>query len=200
MGGWGRTALGAAVIAVASACGPAPTTVVDDSTTGAATSTTRAPRIVDDSGRPDITFDPCLDLPDEVMSAAGYNAAHKEFADMPMGSYTFLGCEYNKPDLVPGVRRGYGLNVLSGNVTLDEELKKNADVAIPTTVNGRPALREVGPSGNDECTYALQTSFGIVLFNRLYNKDHAGPVARDEWCAGMEEFMASVEPYIGDSP
>ncbi|MFD6896417.1 DUF3558 domain-containing protein [Rhodococcus sp. NPDC060086] len=196
MGGWGRAALGAVVIAVVSACGPVPATVVDDSATVAATSTTRAPRIVDDSGRPDIAFDPCLDLPDDVMTAAGYDAAHKKFADMPMGSYTFLGCEYNKHDLVPGVRRGYGLNVLSGNVSLDEELEKNADVAIPTTVNGRSALREVDPTTTDTCRYVLETDFGIVIFSRLHYKDHPGPSAQSEWCAGMEHFVFSVEPFI----
>ncbi|MGN5239288.1 DUF3558 domain-containing protein [Rhodococcus sp. SJ-3] len=198
MSGWGRAALAAAVVAGVSACGPAPATEVDNSTTAAATSTTRAPRITDDSGRPDVTFDPCLDLPDDVMTEAGYDAAHKEFADMPMGWYTFLGCEYTKTDRVPGVRRGYGLNVLSGNVTLDEELDKNGHIATTTQINGRPALRELGPTGDDECTYALQTSFGLVFFNRLYNKDHTGPVPESEWCAGMEAFLVTVEPYITD--
>ncbi|MCK0093922.1 DUF3558 domain-containing protein, partial [Rhodococcus sp. F64268] len=75
MSRWRRAALAAAIIAVAAACGPTPATEIDDSTTVATAPTTRTPRIVDDSGRPDITFDPCLDLPDDVMTAAGYDAA-----------------------------------------------------------------------------------------------------------------------------
>ncbi|MFD6857583.1 DUF3558 domain-containing protein [Rhodococcus sp. NPDC060090] len=187
------------MIAMASACGPAPATVVDDSdSTTVAPTSTRTPRIVDDSGRPDITFDPCLDLPDEVMSAAGYDAAHKEFADMPMGSYTFLGCSYKGTIHIPGVLARYGLIVMAGNASLEEEFKKNGDVATPTTVNGRPALLEVGTNGNDECTYVLQTDFGIVLFNRLYHKDHTGPVPPSEWCFGLEDFIGTVEPLLGN--
>lgn len=195
MSRWERAALGAAMVAVVSACGPTPATEVD-TTTEAAAPTTRTPRIVDDSGRPDITFDPCLDLPDDVMNAAGYDAAHKEFADMPMGSYTFLGCTYEKDDPVPGVRRGYGLNVLSGNVTLEEELLKNGTVATLTSINNRPALVEIDPNTTDTCRYILETDFGIVIFSRLHYKDHPGPSAQSEWCTGLEGFVSSVEPFI----
>ncbi|MEV4633530.1 DUF3558 domain-containing protein [Rhodococcus coprophilus] len=161
------------------------------------TSEVRTPRVVDDSGRPPVTFDPCLDLPDDVMREAGYNADHKEFSDMPMGWYTFLGCTYRKSDPIPGVRRGYSLSVLAGNVSLDEEIAKNGHVASATTVNGRTALVELDPSINNACTYVLQTTFGIVIFSRLYNKDHAGPVPQDEWCAGMEPLVRAAEPFIG---
>ncbi|MEE2061483.1 DUF3558 domain-containing protein [Rhodococcus artemisiae] len=196
MGRWGHAALGAAVVAVVSSCGPAPAPEVDDTTTEAAAPTTRTPRIVDDSGRPDITFDPCLDLPDDVMTAAGYDAAHKEFADMPMGSYTFLACYYRGTVQIPGVLARYDLNVMAGNVSLDEELKKNGQFATEITINGRPALREIGTNGDNECTYVLETNFGIVLFNRLYHKDHTGPVPQNEWCAGLDDFVAAVEPLL----
>ncbi|MCK0093912.1 DUF3558 domain-containing protein [Rhodococcus sp. F64268] len=188
--------MSAAIIAVAAACGPAPAPAVDNSTTVTTAPTTRTPRIVDDSGRPDITFDPCLDLPDDVMTAAGYDAAHKEFADMPMGSYTFLACYYRGTVQIPGVLARYDLNVMAGNVSLDEELKKNGQFATEITINGRPALREIGTNGDNECTYVLETNFGIVLFNRLYHKDHTGPVPLDEWCAGLDDFVTAVEPLL----
>ncbi|MBS9373141.1 DUF3558 domain-containing protein [Rhodococcus sp. B50] len=193
MGKWGIIAL-AAVAAVMTACSPS---AADDLTNDeATTSTTRTPRITDDSGRPPVTFDPCYDIPDDVMNAAGYDAAKKEVADMPMGTYTFLGCTYRKDDLVPGVRRGYGLNILSGNVSLDEELKKNGHVATHTSINGRPALRQLDPDTKDSCKYTLQTEFGVIFLIRLYYKDRPGPVPQEEWCVGMEEFVASIEPYV----
>jgi len=182
--------IGAAV----TGCGPSPAAEVEASE--AVTTTTRTPRITDDSGRPPVTFDPCYDIPDEVMEAAGYNAAKKKLADMPMGSYTFLGCTYTKEERIPGMRRGYGLNILSGNVTIEEELEKNGHIATHTTINGRPALLEVDPDSKDACKYALPTDFGVVFLTRIYNKDHPGPVPHDMWCEGMEDFVASVEPYI----
>jgi len=194
MGRWGIVTL-AAVAAVATACSPS---AADDATGDeTTTSTTRTPRITDDSGRPPVTFDPCYDIPDDVMDAAGYDAAKKELADMPMGTHTFLGCRYPGTVHIPGVLARYGLIIMAGNVTLEEELEKNGAVATATTINGRRALREVGANGNDECTYVLEANFGIILFNRLYHKDHAGPVPVDEWCAGLDEFVETVEPLVG---
>ncbi|MCD5418857.1 DUF3558 domain-containing protein [Rhodococcus pyridinivorans] len=194
MGRWGIVALAAlAVMGTACSPGSADDVAVGDET---ATTTTRTPRITDDSGRPPVAFDPCYDIPDDVMNAAGYDAAKKELADMPMGAYTFLGCAYDKRDYVPGVRRGYGLNILSGNVTLEEELAKNERIATDTTVNGRRALVEVDSTDRNTCTYVLQTDFGLIIFSRLYYTDHAGPAPEGEWCSGMDEFVTTLEPFI----
>ncbi|SUE13245.1 DUF3558 domain-containing protein [Rhodococcus sp. D-6] len=193
MGKWGIIALAAAV-AVVTACSPS---AADDLTDDeAATSTTRTPRITDDSGRPPVTFDPCYDIPDDVMNAAGYDAAKKEVADYPMGTYTFLGCTYRKDDYVPGIRRGYNLSILAGNVSLDEELAKNGAMATEISINGRRALLEVNPANKDACTYVLQSDFGIVSFLRLYNKDRPGPVPESEWCTDMDELVSAIEPII----
>ena len=193
MGRWGIVALAAAA-AVVTACSPS---AADDATGDeTTTSTTRTPRITDDSGRPPVTFDPCYDIPDDVMNAAGYDAAKKGLADYPMGTHTFLGCTYRKDDLVPGVRRGYSLSILSGNVTLDEELAKKGAVATETTINGRRALLEMDPASNGTCTYVLQSNFGIVSLIRTYNKDHPGPVPETEWCFGMDGLVSSIEPLL----
>ncbi|MFX1760893.1 DUF3558 domain-containing protein [Rhodococcus sp. As11] len=193
MGRWGIVTL-AAVAAVATACSPS---AADDATGDeTTTSTTRTPRITDDSDRPPVTFDPCYDIPDDVMNAAGYDAAKKEVADYPMGTYTFLGCTYRKDDHVPGVRRGYNLSILSGNVTLDEELAKKGATATETTINGRGALLEVDPDSDGTCTFVLQANFGIVSLIRTYNKDHPGPVPETERCFDMEGLVSSIEPLL----
>ncbi|WP_455901515.1 DUF3558 domain-containing protein [Rhodococcus gordoniae] len=194
MSRWGIVALAAlAVMGTACSPGSAEPATSDE----AATSTTHTPRITDDSGRPPVAFDPCYDIPDDVMNAAGYDASEKKIADMPMGSHTFLGCRYAGTIHIPGALARYGLIILAGNVTLEEELEKNGVVSTTTTINGRRALREVGANGNDECTYVLEADFGIILFNRLYHKDRAGPVPVDEWCAGLDQFVEKIEPFVG---
>jgi hypothetical protein len=186
-----------AAIAVTTGCGsPPPPDELARAETVVETSEVRTPRVVDDSGRPPVTFDPCLDLPDDVMTEAGYNAAHKEFSDMPMGSYTFLGCTYRDPTVVPGVRRGYSLLVLAGNVTLEEELQKNGHVATATMINDRPALMEIDPAAGGTCRFVLRTAFGMVIFSRIYHKDHPGPVPQREWCEGLEALVTALEPSI----
>lgn len=164
----------------------------------AQTTGSRTPRITDDSGRPDVTFDPCADIPYEIMIDAGYGVRNRKVADYPMGTYTFLGCRYTGTIRIPGVLARYGLSVLAGNVTLDEELAKNGDIAVPLPINGRPGLIELGPNGDDGCVIVLQTSFGITIFSRLYHKDHADPLPESEWCSGLEELVTAIEPYIHD--
>ncbi|WP_301851038.1 DUF3558 domain-containing protein [Rhodococcus pyridinivorans] len=193
MGRWGIVALAAAA-AVVTACSPS---VADDATEDETTaSTTRTPRITDDSGRPPVTFDPCYDIPDDVMNAAGYDAAKKELADMPMGTYTFLGCLYKNDDYFPGVSRGFGLNILAGNVTLEEEAQKNGHISEPASINGRAALLRVDPSASLACTYVLETNFGIVIFDRLYHSDSVTRPPIEVWCDGFEELVASIEPFL----
>ncbi len=193
MGRWGIVAL-AAVAAVVAACSPS---VADDAAGDETpTSTTRTPRITDDSGRPPVTFDPCYDIPDDVMNAAGYDAAKKEVADMPMGTYTFLGCTYRDRNKVPGVRRGYSLNILAGNVSLEEELGNNGHIATAATINNRRALLEIDTNRNGTCKYVLETEFGIVMFTRILHTERPGHAPVEEWCADFEDLIAAVERHI----
>ncbi|APE08400.1 MULTISPECIES: DUF3558 domain-containing protein [Rhodococcus] len=193
MGRWGTAAL-AALAVVATACSPG--SAEPATSDEASTSATRTPRITDDSGRPPVTFDPCYDIPDDVMTAAGYDAAKKELADMPMGTYTFLGCTYRDRNQVPGVRRGYSLNILAGNVSLTEELDNNRHIATTLTINDRRALLEIDTNRSDTCKYVLETEFGIVMFTRILHTERPGNALVEEWCADFEELVAAVERQI----
>ncbi|APE08417.1 MULTISPECIES: DUF3558 domain-containing protein [Rhodococcus] len=193
MGRWGTAAL-AALAVVATACSPG--SAEPATSDEASTSATRTPRITDDSGRPPVTFDPCYDIPDDVMTAAGYDAAKKELADMPMGTYTFLGCTYHDDNEIAGISLGYSLNILAGNVTLDEELENNAHIATPLFINGRRTLLEVDPGRRNTCKYVVETRFGLIMLTRIYHPDYPGSAPIEEWCTGLEELTTSIEPFI----
>ncbi len=152
---------------------------------------------MDDSGRPQITFDPCLDIPDGLLVDAGYDPRSKEKADYPMGSYSFLGCRYEGTVRIPGVLRRYGLSILSGNVTIEEELLKDADIASEIEIDGHRALLEVGPRNKNSCAIVLQTSFGITMLNRRYWPDHTRDVPQSEWCVGLADLATKIAPLVG---
>lgn len=168
------------------------------STVSEVADTTRVPRIVDDSGRPDVTFDPCLDIPDEALAEAGYDPKSEESADFPMGHYTFLGCGYMGTTTIPGELRRYGLSILSGNVGLEEERIKMGAIASDMTVNGRPALFEFDPKPGKECSITVQTDFGMVIFSRLYHPDHNRTLSKEQRCGGLEETVGLFETFIDD--
>lgn len=158
----------------------------DRQSESAATTTTRAPRITDNSGRPQVTFDPCLDIPDNVLTEAGYNPTTKENADYPM-EYTFLGCDYDTP-----VRK-YNLSLLSGNITFAEEVKKTAEYAQPIDINGRRGLLEFKASTKYSCAVSLETDYGVLILSRLLFQAGA---PESEWCAGLEDTARLIEPLI----
>ncbi|MFZ3391646.1 DUF3558 domain-containing protein [Rhodococcus sp. 7Tela_A2] len=191
-----RAVASLAVVVTAVGCASGAATPSEPEAVETPTSTTRTPRVVDDSGRPQITFDPCLDIPDDLLASSDFDPRSKGPIEMPMGTYSFLGCDYRGTLHIPGVLSSYSLIILSGNVTLEEELAKNGHVAIETTVNGRRALQEIDPSLKGSCAYVVQSSFGIVILSRIYHADHSRAVPQHEWCAGFAEFVVAIEPLI----
>ncbi|MEV4633524.1 DUF3558 domain-containing protein [Rhodococcus coprophilus] len=189
-------ALLAVLVTVSSGCASGTAASHDSEAVETPTSTTRTPRVVDDSGRPQITFDPCLDIPDEVLVENEYDPRSKESTDYPMGTYSFIGCRFKGTLRIPGVLRRYGLSVLSGNVTMEEEKAKNDHIATESRVNGRRALIELDPEMRGSCAYVLEAEFGIVIVSRTYHADHSQEIPRAEWCAGFDQFVSAVEPLI----
>ena len=181
-----------AVLAVAflAGCG-SQTADGQSSPDNAATPTsTRVPRHVDQSDRPLVAFDPCSDLPDETLVAAGYDPTSKTNADFTPDSYTFLGCSYDTQ------QRLYGLNILSGNISFAEEQEKTKDYATPTEVNGRPALLKWEPNKPNACALSIETSYGVLILDRSVFQGHGVDAPVAEWCAGLEETARTFEPFI----
>ncbi|KXF84857.1 hypothetical protein D092_18820 [Rhodococcus ruber Chol-4] len=188
------------MVAVAAATAGACTSVAPPEPTAPAeppaTSTTRVPRIVDESDRPPVTFDPCLDIPDQVLRDAGYDPKSEEVSDFAATHYTFLGCSYQGTLRIPGVLRRYGLNLNSGNITFAEVQEKVAEYATPIEVDGRRALLEVDPSLRRACAVNVETSFGVLIISRVYHPDHGNGVPQGEWCAGLEDTAARISVLI----
>jgi hypothetical protein len=150
----------------------------------------RTPRHTDKSDRPQVNFDPCIDIPDSALIEAGYDPASEENADFTSDEYTFLGCTYDTP------KRRYGMNILSGNVSFAEEEAKVAPHASPIEINGRRALLEFNPSERDVCAVTIETSSGFLILDRNIFLDQVGPSPESEWCAGLEDTARIFERYI----
>ncbi|GAF44876.1 DUF3558 domain-containing protein [Rhodococcus wratislaviensis] len=155
-----------------------------------ATPTTRAPRHVDKSDRPQVAFDPCLDIPDSALIQAGYDPQSEANADFTPDSYTFLGCGYDTP------QRRYVMNVLSGNITFAEEQEKKKDHSTPIDINGRRAILIFDPSVSDACDLTIETSYGILGFTRSVFEGNGQHSPEPEWCAGLEDTARIIEPFI----
>ncbi|EOM74225.1 DUF3558 domain-containing protein [Rhodococcus rhodnii] len=146
------------------------------------------PRHIDESERPQVTFDPCRDLTDEAISAIGYDPATEDGADTLGESQTFLGCSWKTDP------RRYHLTVTAGNVTLDEHRARNSGYATESSLAGVPALMMLDPRVPDSCVAALPSDFGAVLLLRT-DRDlgsPASPTTPDQRCEGIEQTAAAV--------
>ncbi|MDV6281068.1 DUF3558 domain-containing protein [Rhodococcus jostii] len=152
--------------------------------------TTRIPRHVDQSDRPPVSFDPCLDVPDATLVAAGYDPTSETNVDFTPDSYTFLGCSYDTQ------QRRYGLNVLSGNISFAEEREKTNEYATPTEINGRPALLKWEANKPNACAVSIETSYGVLILDRSVFQGHGVDAPEAEWCAGLEDTARIIEPLI----
>ncbi|MCK0093099.1 DUF3558 domain-containing protein [Rhodococcus sp. HNM0563] len=189
-----------ALLAATTACGTDAPPEASPNTADTVPSTTRTPRVVDDSGRPAITFDPCLDLPDDVLVDAQYDPKYKRPSENPMGSYSFLGCGFRGTLSIPDLLEDYRLSILAGNVTLEEEWDKDGDISTRTRVNGRDALLQLDPNMHNNCSIAVRTDFGIVIFSRTHYAPDARVLPTDEWCTGLHDTVALFEPFIDRLP
>ncbi|ANZ25822.1 MULTISPECIES: DUF3558 domain-containing protein [Rhodococcus] len=184
------------LVAVLTACeGPRPTPAEP---TTAAAAPTRVPRIVDESDRPHVAFDPCLDLPDDVVAAAGYNPTSRRFSDFPATHYTMLGCQFDGTLHIPGVLDRYGLSVLSANFTFEVEQEKTADYAVPTEFAGRRALLKIDPSRPYSCGMSVETSYGVLMVGRIHFRDSSAPLPESQWCVGLDDTVGRIVAVLDD--
>lgn len=141
--------------------------------------------------RPDVVFDPCTWISDDAISAAGFDPTARERGDDLVAEYSFLICHFESEVA--------NLSVMSGNVSLEEEVQKSEKNNGPwqqhIKVNGRDATFGRDPGNPDSCTVNMRTNEGVVFVNQLLN--HEGLTQGADPCRGVKEAAAAIEPEIG---
>ncbi|KOS56149.1 DUF3558 domain-containing protein [Rhodococcus rhodochrous] len=192
-----------ALLALASLTGcadPTATTDTASETPSTPTTTTRMPRLVDESDRPLVAFDPCLDIPDDVLISAGYDPKSENSADFAATHYTMLGCSYDGAVKRPGVA-DYGLTVRSANFDLATELQKiadNGDNVVPTEIAGRRALLKTNTSYPESCHMSVETSYGVMLFGQVVFGSEVEYLPESQWCIGIQDTAERIVAVLDD--
>ncbi|AXY51446.1 DUF3558 domain-containing protein [Rhodococcus ruber] len=197
-----RTAGALLAVGVLAGCAvPSHSAIATDEPPTPATTTARVPRLVDESDRPLVAFDPCLDIPDDVLTAAGYDPMSEDNADFAATHFTMLGCSYDGTVHIPGVLDRYDLSVLSANFTFEEERQKatsNGDDIVPTQLAGRRALLKTNSSLPYSCGMSIETSYGVLIFGRIHFRDRNVPLPESQWCTGIEDTVARIVAALGE--
>lgn len=182
------TAAALTMLTLTAGCSASPTETTPSPTSPPTNSTpaTRTPRITDDSGRPPVAFDPCIDLSNQQITELGYRPDTRRKTDYPAGSYTFLSCSFKSTD--------YLISISAGNITFAEDQRKvqnDGSTIAPTTIDDRQAM--LMPTGG-QCSLSMQTAFGSVILTRtaaaLGTKMSAPP------CEGIEDTARLISQFM----
>lgn len=155
-------------------------------TEGAATEVAAPPA----TGPIDI-FNPCTELPDQVLSEVGLDPSTKTVTTDPAeGASSWRVCGWMTPDQLILV------DVFSTSHTLDEA-RANEDLVqkVEINVGSRPALRAYDKSETDgrSCYVSMQAEQGMFEIK-------AGWLAADGWtrdiCEVSAEYANALEPYL----
>ncbi|MFF5030576.1 MULTISPECIES: DUF3558 domain-containing protein [Nocardia] len=142
------------------------------------------------TGRPKVVFDPCTWIGASDIESVGFESASRKRGPDVVAEYTFLTCTFRNPD------NTMSLGLDSGNITWDENLKKNGSWLEPTVVNGRRAGFGKGePGSENECHVQMETKVGVLLM--WTGVLSSGLRQNLDPCANIMEIASAVEKSIG---
>ncbi|MGW5386004.1 DUF3558 domain-containing protein [Nocardia sp. NPDC003963] len=136
-------------------------------------------------------FNPCTELPDNVLTEVGLNPASKDVVtDAPEGESSWRVCAWLTPDDLVLV------SILSTSHTLDEA-RTNENLAQPveTTVGSRPALRSYDKAETDgkSCYMSFAANQGMFEIKAAWFEEEGW--TRDI-CEITGEFATALEPHL----
>ncbi|WP_225730486.1 MULTISPECIES: DUF3558 domain-containing protein [unclassified Nocardia] len=121
-----------------------------------------APQQRNNSGRPAVTFDPCIDIGDATIQKLGFNPDTRKRNDLTADSYTFLGCDFGQKD--PDGLTVRSLDIKATNLTLQDFRERKTQSSNNTTVAGRDAVvyTLVGATASITCFIAMDSPVGVI--------------------------------------
>lgn len=138
------------------------------------------------TGRPAVVFDPCTWITDADVESVGFRASSRKRGADLVAEYTFLTCDFRSTDY----KLSLGLD--SGNITWDENLRKNSGWLQGTEVNGRRAGFGKGEADRaEDCQVHLETKVGVVFVRTMAADKTVDP------CASIMNIASVVEKSIG---
>jgi hypothetical protein len=136
-------------------------------------------------------FNPCTQLPDNILTEAGLNPATKNVVtDPPEGESSWRVCAWRTPDNLIRV------TILSTSHTLDQaRANENLTHKTDTTIGSRPALRSHDKTETDgrSCYTSFQAGQGLFEIKATWFEEEGW--TRDI-CQISSEFATALEPHL----
>ncbi|WP_378733301.1 DUF3558 domain-containing protein [Nocardia brasiliensis] len=146
------------------------------------------------NGRQAVTFDPCLEIDDDVVERSGFDPKTRERSDFIFDTYSFIGCSFgHKEQIRAQTLTVRTLTVSATNVSLTEFRNREGKNAAETKVGGRDAIK-YDTSSAGSCNVAMASSSGVVNVRTSTN----AAFTAERPCDRINEVAAIVESALGD--
>ncbi|APE34015.1 hypothetical protein BOX37_08560 [Nocardia mangyaensis] len=137
-----------------------------------------------------VRWDPCVEIPDSTVSAAGFAPDTRERSDAINYDYAFIGCQFERQEDVRGQMLGTGLMfVSSANIGL-EQIREREDEE-EFTVNGRAGVFYRDRPA-EACLVAFPGPDGVVHISV------SSSIALTDWnaCDHIDGIAGAIEPLV----
>jgi hypothetical protein len=134
-------------------------------------------------------FDPCTDIPQEVLDSEGLRNKNPDKSVRSSGA-KWLGCLWAQPD-------GYGVSIRTTNLTLELVRSKDFPDATEFTAGGRPALsaRQLEHRPKESCHVNVEMVGGTLEFG-LTNPPSRSKTGHMDTCELARALAGKVAPSI----
>lgn len=114
-----------------------------------------------DNARDKVSYDPCFELPDQVVTNLGFDARSRDRRDFMSNHYAFIGCDFMRKGDVNGQQMRTGeIIVRASNITLGEFREREGANAENIRIGARDGIRY--PSGVDDCYIVFPFREGVL--------------------------------------
>lgn len=146
-------------------------------------------------GRAPVNRDPCRELGDDVVTAAGFDPATRDRIDAIFDTYSFVGCkfEHKEKDQFGLFVTSRYLHVNATNVTINEFREREGSRAIPIEVDGIEAITYTNRP-TESCHIVVNTSYGVLDIS----KSVASAFTLEKPCDRMPEIAEMISTAMPD--
>lgn len=113
------------------------------------------------NARDKVSYDPCFELPDQVVIDLGFDAGSRDRRDFMSNHYAFIGCDFIRKGDVRGQQLRTGsLIVQASNITVREFREREGDHAQDVRIGTLDGVQY--PSGIDACYVVFPFREGVL--------------------------------------
>lgn len=135
----------------------------------------------------DLAFDPCKDIDDGSISAAGLDPRTRK-PSVVAEAFKYEGCSYESRDKIVAI-------IISADTTFQKQSERFRATGQFISVNGRPTIigqNEI--SHNDGCDIIFELTSGVMFIDQTIKSD--AMFAGMQGCDGAEQIANAIEPSL----